>query len=832
MKAIWIIGVQGLRGARGDFWIFALAILLSVAMATGVATLTSGLRAGVDRESRQMLAADLRLESTAPLPEALRSRLTRPDWRVVENLEFNAMMRNPATGASLLVEVLAAASGHPLRGEVELASGIPLAEALRGDGAVAEGVVLERLGMRPGARFELGRAKLRLADRLAREPDRVVRFFRWGPRLIIPLEQVNNTGLLGFGSRVTHVTLIRLPEGGDPAVVARELTEETLGTGIRVMTPNDGQMSARRFIDRFTLFMRLLTLLTLLSTGNAMAGAMAAHARESRRQVAILQALGVGHGTILGIFMLRILLVALPSALVGALSGSGWPLLFDFLGMDAGVTTGFSTTIFLSGVVGGLLGSLLFSFGALWSLRSVSPLGLFRAVAWSGGGEYLRARWRWGVPFGLVLLAALAVGAQDGWKAALLLVAGLSGALLVLTLLGRAMLWLLGKVQPASLAWRLSLRGLTAHGNGTLGSLVSLGLGMATLATMLFLERNIDRQLTERLPDRVASFFLLDLQPDQEAPLREMAGRYLHQADDLRVTPVVRGRLRALNGAEVTGAVAASHPQAWRFQRDYVLTWAGEPPAGNRIIQGRWWSDPNAREVSLEREMARDLRLGLGDAITFSILGVDVTATVTSIRELSWSDMSLNFFVIFAPGVVEGVPFSHLASIRLDPDREEPFRAEVTQRLNNISLIAAREVMERAREMLERLIGSLRLAGGMAVVAGVIALLVAILLLERGRVREAAIARLLGARQRDLRQVAWREFLILGICASGVGVIVGQGIAWAVIRFLLQDRWDWLPGITVVTLTGGALLVAGTGFLAARRDLERPILEALRARED
>ncbi|MBF0165928.1 MAG: hypothetical protein HQM01_15730, partial [Magnetococcales bacterium] len=81
MKPIWIIAVQGLRGARGDFWIFALAILLSVAMATGVATLTAGLRAGIDRETRQMLAADLRLESTAPLPDPLRARLTRPDWR-------------------------------------------------------------------------------------------------------------------------------------------------------------------------------------------------------------------------------------------------------------------------------------------------------------------------------------------------------------------------------------------------------------------------------------------------------------------------------------------------------------------------------------------------------------------------------------------------------------------------------------------------------------------------------------------------------------------------------------------------------------------------------
>ncbi|MEO5344824.1 MAG: hypothetical protein H7834_00425 [Magnetococcus sp. YQC-9] len=830
MKAYWIIALQGLRGARADFIWFAWAILLSVAMATGLTTLTRGLGDGVNRETRALLAADLRLESTAPLPEGWRERLQRPGWRVIENLEFNAMLRNPANDRTLLVEVLAAAPEHPLRGAVELHSGQSLASALKNNGTIAESPVSERLALPIGAPVQLGQKKLFLTDRLAREPDRVSRFFRWGPRLIIPLEAVEATGLIGFGSRLTHVTLIALPEGEDPVQVARQLTAETLGMGIRVMTPADGQMSARRFIDRFTLFLQILTLLILLTCGNAIAGAMAAHARENRQQIAILRALGVDPWRTVAILLTRIQLVAIPSSLIGAALGCGWPLLIATpLTASPTGSAPFATSIFLIGTLGGILGSLLFSLGALWSTRLVSPMGLFRAVDWSGGNDFLQLKWRWGLPMTTVLVAALLIGLQSGWKLALLLAIGLGGGIMLLFVVAWGFLFLLRRLDPDSLVWRLALHTLTARGG--IGTLLSLGLGMATLSSILLIEQNLDRQLVEHLPTRVASFFLLDVQPDQEEPLRAIASRYAHHPDDLRVTPVVRGRIQALNGRHITPEFAASHPQTWRFQRDYVLTWARDPPPGNPIIAGRWWSDPGAVEVSLEKEMARDLKLGLGDSVGFSILGIEVSATITSIREVAWSDMSLNFFVIFSPAVIRGAPFSHLASMRLDPAQEEPFRMEVTQRMNNVSLIAAREVMERAAEMLKKLLDGVRVAGAAAVVASLIALRVAISLPGRRRTRETAITRLLGADRRDLRRVVWLEFLLMGLCASCAGLLVGQGITWAVIRFAVNDRWEWLPGVSAWILLGGTGVIASAGYLAARQELNRPILSVLRGHE-
>ncbi|MBF0213789.1 MAG: hypothetical protein HQM00_09540 [Magnetococcales bacterium] len=474
---------------------------------------------------------------------------------------------------------------------------------------------------------------------------------------------------------------------------------------------------------------------------------------------------------------------------------------------------------------------LIFSLGPLWSTRSVTPAGLFRAVEWQGGLEMIPWKWRWGVPVMITLSGAFLLGGQSGWKNGGLFAVGLAVTFALLWVVAGSGLWLLRQFRPTSWMGRLAARGLVARGAGSSGAIVSVGLGMGVLCAILFLEQNFDRQMVDRLPMRVPGFFLIDLQSDQEAPLRTLMADFGSDPEALRVTPVVRGRIKQLKGERVTPEWVAGHPQAWRFQRDYVLTWADAVPSGNRVIAGSWWRDPAAREASVEREMAKALNLQLGDTLAFEIRGEEVSATIASIRELRWADMGLNFFVIFSPAVVEGAPYSLLASAMVARTREEAFRQAVVSRVPNVSVIASREVMERARELLERLILSVRVAGGMAGVAGLTALAVSVTLIRRRRAREAAIRRLLGATQRDLTRGALVEFGLLGVLSTVAGLILGQGITFGVMVMLFDDSWNGLPLATLVAGILGCGLVMVTGYWATRRDLQRPVMEALRAHD-
>ncbi|MBF0613651.1 MAG: FtsX-like permease family protein [Magnetococcales bacterium] len=823
MKAIWVIAWRGIRGAYRDFLAFGWAVLLTVATTAGVVATAHALRIGVDQESRAMLAADVRLESMHPFTDQMRAFLHQPGWRVAENLEFTAMVRADDPERVVLVEVLAAAPEHPVRGELLLASGKPLSVALHEDGAVVESGVLERLGSSAHPVLQLGQARVRVTDRLLKEPDRVVRFFRWGPRLIISRARALETGLLGFGSRVQHVALVRLPEEEKLSTVVRQLEQLAAGSSVRVVTPAESLMASRRFIDRFAIFLHLMTLLTLLTGGYAMAGAMAAHARENRNQLAILRSLGAAHRTVMGIFLLRVLMVAAPASVGGAGIGILFPLLLGVWPVDWPRMA--LWPIALSGVGFGVLVALISSFGAFWSTRSVQPGMLFRSVEWDGGLEWIHWKWRWGVPIGMTGLAAGLLGWQAGWKGGGLLAVGVLCSFALLALVARGAVALLHLWQPSHPVWRQAVRSVTARGAGTMGSLVSVGLGVGVLCAVLFVEYNLDRQLVSRLPGRVPGLFLIDVQPDQEQPLQQLAARF--PVDALRLTPVVRGRLKGIKGMPVTPEWLQSHPQAWRFQREYVLTWAQEVPVGNRVIRGQWWSRPQALEASVEREMAQALNLQLGDTLTFDILGTEIQVPVTSIRDLRWSDMGLNFFVIFSPAVLAGAPYSNLATLVIAPEQEESLRAVLVTHFPNVSVISARQVLLQARMLLEQLIGAIRLAGGLAMVAGLTALAVSVTLMRRRRVRDAAIRRLLGATRQDLTRVAWAESWLIGGIATFAGLLVGHGVTSGVITVLFDDSREWLPVATVGIWLGGSVLVAAIGYAATRRDLDQPILRAL-----
>ncbi|NIR28935.1 MAG: hypothetical protein GWO39_04270, partial [Gammaproteobacteria bacterium] len=54
--------------------------------------------------------------------------------------------------------------------------------------------------------------------------------------------------------------------------------------------------------------------------------------------------------------------------------------------------------------------------------------------------------------------------------------------------------------------------------------------------------------------------------------------------------------------------------------------------------------------------MAAELRVGLGDRITWDVQGVRVDTRITSVRRVDWARFEPNFFVVFEPRALEAAP--------------------------------------------------------------------------------------------------------------------------------------------------------------------------------
>jgi putative ABC transport system permease protein len=197
-----------LRGGVRGLWVVLLCLALGVAVIAAVGSLRAAIDAGLASDGRRILGGDLEVESgSRPLPDTLRDWLRARGAVVSDIVKMRSMLVSP-TGERQLIELKAVDSAWPLLGSVNLAPAQSLAHALaERDGAfglLAEPVILDRLGLKPGDRVRLGAATLRVAGALLTEPDRVASPLLLGPRALISSAALPQTELLAPGAMLRY----------------------------------------------------------------------------------------------------------------------------------------------------------------------------------------------------------------------------------------------------------------------------------------------------------------------------------------------------------------------------------------------------------------------------------------------------------------------------------------------------------------------------------------------------------------------------------------------------------------------------------------------------
>jgi putative ABC transport system permease protein len=480
--------------------------------------------------------------------------------------------------------------------------------------------------------------------------------------------------------------------------------------------------------------------------------------------------------------------------------------------------------------VAALFGLLTAATFALWPLaraRAIPAVALFRDVV-----ARAEARPGWGLIAANGLLAALLVGltiavAQDRRFAAAFC-AGAAGTL-VLFRLGAWGLTALAARAPRSRfpAVRLGLANLHRPGAPTGLMLVSLGLGLSTLAAVALIQGNIQRQVTETMPDAAPAFFFIDIQNDQTGRFDALATGQEGVGQVLRV-PSLRARIVAVNGTPAE-QMTVTPETAWALRGDRGLTYAATPPEGTRIVAGQWWAADYRGEplVSFDANLARGWGIGLGDTITVNVLGRDVTLRIASLRDISWRSLAMNFTLIASPGLLEAAPHTHIATVHATREAEAPLLRAVTDALPNVSAIRVREALEAVSRLLGQIGAALSSTGAITLISGALVLAGAIAAGRRRRIYESVVLKTLGATRRQVLAAYLVEFGVLGAAAGAIAAIVGTAASWAVVTFVMRGEWAFLPGTlaaTVLACTTMTMVMGWAGTAVALRARPAPLL--------
>ncbi|MGR3755976.1 MAG: ABC transporter permease [Tranquillimonas sp.] len=836
------IARRELRGGLRGFRVFLACLALGIAAIAAVGSVRDSIEAGLTREAATLLGGDATVElSYRFATPAERGGLRLLAQEMAEIVDFRSMVAagRGADAPRALTEIKGVDGAYPLYGEVRLDPAMPLPTALAGrdgrPGLVMAPLLIDRLGLAPGDPVWLGTKEFVLMAALTREPDDTGTGFDLGPRTLLRTVDLDGTGLLGEGTLYETEYYLRLPPGTDLDATRSRAEAALSGGGFRWRDTRDGAPGLSQFVDRLSAFLVLVGLAGLTVGGVGVAAAVRAHLDEKVATIATLKTLGATGGTIFRIYLIQIGVLAGLGIALGLILGGLAPLALAPLiqaRLPVPAEFGLHPRPLAEAALYGVLGAALFTLWPLARTERIRAATLFRDTAgrariWPRP-PYLAVTFL--LAASLVLAAVLLSGLP---RLALWSAAGLIGAFTALLLVGAALRRLArraarGRTAAGRPAWRLALASVGGPGGEAASVVLSLGLGLTVLAAVGQVDANLRRAIAQDLPDIAPSFFVVDIQPGQ---LDGFLGRLDADPDVSRVenAPMLRGIITRIGGRPAE-EVAGDH---WVLHGDRGVTYSARPPAGTQITAGQWWPDDYAGppQISFAAEEGAELGLSLGDSLTVNILGRDITGTITSFREVDFSNAGLSFVLAMNPGALAGAPHTSIATIYADPAAEGRLFRDLASTYPNITLISVRDAVNRATDILGGIAAAVTAGALATLITGAVVLIGAAAAGVRARTFEAAILKTLGATRRTILTSFALRSALTGAAAGTVAVAAGGLAGWAVMRFVMDTEYVFAPVSAAIVILGGMAVSTLAGLAFAWRPLASRPARVLRARE-
>lgn len=869
IRLLFRLAAAEIRGSRAFSASFVASLAIGLIGFLLIDALKSAVSVHVDGRSKVVLGADLALSGqTAPSAEDKTKALAVLPAGTLVREETSLYSMAAAGTASRLVEVRAVDGQFPFYGvpKLRLGGDLPPGAAAALDREKIAWVfpeVLAQLGIAVGAPLKIGQTTFTVADVVENDPSVGTIGLAMAPKVYIGRHFLAGTGLVTVGSRVFHSLLFKVAESGDAAADlealngrAQDLRRAFAGGDLRVKTHRNASEDASRLLIYLDDYLGLVALVALFLAGVGAMYLFRSFLGRRSKDIAILLSLGARPLLAASVFVTQLMLLGAAAAVTAlALTASILPVLPRALGSLA--PEGLAPSLTLESVAvalgAGIFGSLIFCQPTLLRIPGIKPQALFQEGATQEPGGARRQAIGW---ITLALVAwGLAVREAHSFRIGSLFVALVFAASLVFLALGAAATAVLGRAKHLkSWRFRLAALNLARRRGATLAAFLALSLGalLVTVVPMIraMLATEFDRSDVAKPP----SLFLFDIQDEQLAPLTAMLAAA--KAPLASPSPMVRGRLTHLNGkplpapgetedeaAESRRSRAADEGKSKTREdedkerlkaRMYNLSYRAELTPSETLVAGTPFEpgskpkDGEPAPVSLEVKFAERLGLGLGDTLRFDIQGVAVEGRVQNLRRVRWASFQPNFFVQFAPGVLDEAPKMFVAAIPdLSRDARIAVQAQVVEAFPNVSLIDVEQAVLRIMGIVDQVGQAIALMAVMALAAGVAVLYAIATHKAKELSRDVALLKTLGAAFGDVRRVLLLEFTLLGLSAALAGALAGTAVSFVVARQVFDRLWVFTPWIPAACALSVTALCVGTGWFAVRRSLATPALSLL-----
>ena len=827
------------RSTRARLLLFSLAISAGVAALVAIGSLRENLARAIDQQARTLLGADLAVYSNRPFSNEVERELTAIGGTQAREVRFSTMAVFP-DGRTRLVNLRAMRGDFPFYGALETDPPRVGRGWERHGSALLDASLVAQFGLKRGERVTIGGGTFEVAGALTKIPGEASAGASFAPRVYIPLDDLAPLHLLGQGSVARYIAYVAFENSATAQQTLGAIIPRLRELGVQIDTVEKRERNLGDSLANLYRFLNLVGFSSLLLGAVGMASGVQAHLQQKIRTGAILRCLGQTALGTAGIYFRQVVGMSIAGACAGGLVGIAIQRVVTMLlprVLPIAIPADIAWRAAFEGVAVGAGTCVLFALPPLLRFRRVSPLRVLRAAG--GACEDSKTH----DPLLLVSyailvvsIAGLAIWQAETWRRGIVWAVALFAAVAVFAGTARLLVVAMRRWSPTrlSFAWRHGISNLHRPGNRSTLLIVALGLGTFLLLVLQLTRGVLLDQFSALDRGNQPNLFLFDIQPDQQLAVAELVRslgfRIVQQA------PIVTMRLSKVKGEKAADILAdpKRHAPEWELQREYRSTFRSNLVETEKLVAGKWIGHFEGKPgepvpISLERELANDLRVRIGDELVWDVQGVPIRTRVASLRTVDWKRFQTNFFVVFPAGVLESAPAFYVMVTRAaTPADSARLQSAVVSKFPNVSAIDLATVIQAVDSVLSKVALGIRVMSLFTIVTGLLVVATAITSGRYQRAEESTLLRALGASRRQIRQLLAAEYMVLGLVASVAAAVLALAASWALAAFLFKlpftaTAWPFLFALAATTS-----LTVAVGVLSSRGISDAPPLEVLR----
>jgi len=805
----------------------------------------------LENNSKSILTADVQVSSRFPLTEqehSLSEAILDTEFvSISDQVSFLSMVAG--TENSRMSTLIGIDNNYPQYGEIILQESGPVSlSGARADLIASDTIWVARdlmviLELDIGDTLKIGDSEFTIADVILEDPSSTISVMSNFPAIYMGLDQIESTGLIQLGSRITYSRFYKLPDSYDYDYREledrfREMEEEVYRDTRRLSmtTHQEESEDLGEVLGYMNDYLGLIALIALFLAGVGAAYLFRAFFTSRFKDMAILMCLGGTPRQAYIMTLVQIVLLGLVSALIAStiafLALPLLPMLFEGF-----LPRGFSNSMELNSLVlalfMGTVGSIICCLPILSKIYDLNPIGLFHEnVQPASGATHWRRHMASYAPI-LATFWGLAMWQAHSVFVGTLFVTGFLAAIFILGGFAWLILyWCTSFTTSKRVTRKIALRNLSRNRLGAISCFLAIGLGALLINLIPQIQKGLQGYIEQPSDYSVPDFFMFDIQPEQLAGLESVIDERGYTLSFL--SPMVRARLEAVNGEAIDDPEETPDEQLMR-RRMYNLTYQDQLKDSESIVEGAPWTeawDFNSDElpgISIEENFAERMGLSVGDTMAFDVQSVPIEGRIVNTREVIWNSFQPNFFVSFQPGVLDPAPKTFVAAIANVSETDRiPLQNSIVNNLPNISVINVQQIVARILDITDQISWAIRVMAYLSIFAGLVVLFSIARYEVKSRFWEINLLKILGANFSDVKHIVEIEFGILGFFAALAGVSLSMGMSYAISYFIFDGLWSFSPGVTAFTVLAICGLSVLTALVATLSVLRQKPLELLR----